>query len=154
LIPLLVYVIATGSSQYRYSGVRDRIILFSLVAGSGLVMADMDGPWMLRRAAGIALAVANVVNFGEFFVGNPYNGNGGARSAGFYGDPNICVARRGVVPDQRIPRAGRHARCARTIDAGRADVARAVGPDGMSPLRRSADRITRPIGRPGRSARR
>ncbi len=97
LIPLLLYVTATDSNQYAYFGARDRITFFSLVAGSGLVLADRDGPWMLRRAAGIALAIAVVVNFGEFFIHNPYNRTEGARSAGFYGDPNICGAAIGTL---------------------------------------------------------
>ena len=97
LIPVLLYLTASNASGYAYLGARDRILFFALVAGSGLVMADRDGPWMLRRAAGIALAIAVVVNFGEFFVHNPYNRTEGTRSAGFYGDPNICGAAIGTL---------------------------------------------------------
>ena len=104
IVPIVMYLTESRPSGYAYVAMRERIVYFGLVAGSGLVMADPDGPRMLRRAAGIALAVAIVVNFGEYFVHNPYNRTPGAvRSAGFYADANVAGAAIGTLLLLRLP---------------------------------------------------
>ena len=98
LIPILLYLTDSDRNAYTYLEMRTRIVTFSLIAGSALVMAGTDGPWILRRAALISMLVAVVVNFGEYFVHNPYNRVvEGTRSAGFYGDPNIAGAAIGTL---------------------------------------------------------
>ena len=98
LIPILLYLTATDRSIYTYLEIRTRIVMFALIAGSALVMADKDGPWLLRRAALISLSIAIFVNFAEYFIENPYNRSpAGSRSAGFYADPNIAGAAIGTL---------------------------------------------------------
>ena len=104
LIPILLYLTDSDRNAYTYLEMRTRIVTFSLIAGSALVMAGTDGPWILRRAALISMLVAVVVNFGEYFVHNPYNRVvEGTRSAGFYGDPNIAGAAIGTLLLLAIP---------------------------------------------------
>ncbi|MAJ59750.1 MAG: hypothetical protein CBC48_07075, partial [bacterium TMED88] len=98
LIPILLYLTAADRSIYTYLEIRTRIVMFALIAGSALVMADKDGPWLLRRAALISLSIAIFVNFAEYFIENPYNRSPtGSRSAGFYADPNIAGAAIGTL---------------------------------------------------------
>ena len=104
LIPILLYITDSDRNAFTYLEMRTRIVTFSLIAGSALVMAGTDGPWILRRAALISMLVAVIVNFGEYFVHNPYNRVvEGTRSAGFYGDPNIAGAAIGTLLLLAIP---------------------------------------------------
>ncbi|MDG2049823.1 MAG: O-antigen ligase family protein [Myxococcota bacterium] len=98
IVPILLYFTASERSAYTYLEIRTRIVTFALIAGSALVMAHKDGPWLLRRSALISLFIAIFVNFAEHFIENPYNRTlAGTRSAGFYADPNVAGAAIGTL---------------------------------------------------------
>ena len=98
IVPAIMYFSLDRPSSFNYVELRTRITFLSIVGGTALVLNDPDGGRILRRAAGLALLMAILVNFSEIFVTNPYNRvTTGGRSAGFYGDANISAHAIGAI---------------------------------------------------------
>ena len=89
-VPIVLFV--TGSSDpWATESMKARIISFSIVAGSALVLVAPDARQMLRVSALIVLALAIPICFVELVAGSIFSVAEG-RAAGLYGNPNDAGA--------------------------------------------------------------
>jgi len=92
LLIVLVYLSGPGTAPWAsYNVLRIRIVFFSIVAGTALVMLSPDARRVLRTAALINLAIAIPINLFELVVPNVFSTATG-RAAGFYENPNDSSA--------------------------------------------------------------
>jgi O-antigen ligase len=90
VVPILLYF--TGDHNgFSYVSMRVRIVCFSVVAGTGMMLLDPGSVSIVRRAALIALAIGIPINLAELVVPNLISISEG-RSAGFYENPNNSAA--------------------------------------------------------------
>jgi O-antigen ligase len=90
LIPLLLYVTSSGSN-YAYMSMRTRVVCFSVIAGSGVILLAPKGAVIAQRSALLALAIIIPMNFFELVIPNIWSNSPG-RAAGFFVNPNISGA--------------------------------------------------------------
>ena len=93
LVPLSLFLLSSSGNPYGWLSVITRVVFFSVLAGSGVLLLHKDSRRILRTAARISLVFAVIINFGDLVFYNPYNSaEVTGRSAGFYGDANISAA--------------------------------------------------------------
>jgi len=86
LVPFSLYVLGQSGANATAS-LKQRVIFFSMVAGSAVVLGAPDARRMLRAASLIVLAWAIPICFIELLIPNLFSTAEG-RSAGLYGNPN------------------------------------------------------------------
>lgn len=90
LVPVVLYVMGQ-SDPWATESMKMRIITFSIVAGSALVLVAPDAKRMLRTAAMIALSITIPICFIELIFGSIFSVTEG-RAAGLYGNANDAGA--------------------------------------------------------------
>jgi len=92
LLVVFIYLSGPGTAPWAsYLVFRTRIVFFSFVAGTALVMQGPDSRSVLRTAALITLGIAIPINLVEIVVPNIFSTATG-RAAGFYQNPNDSAA--------------------------------------------------------------
>ena len=89
-LPMLLFLLGQNDPWAR-AIVKSRIMFFSIVAGSALVLVAPDARRMLRTSALIVLSFAIPICLIELVVPNIFSTSEG-RSAGLYGNPNDASA--------------------------------------------------------------
>jgi hypothetical protein len=90
IIPIMMYMLGDKSAA-AWVSLRVRLVCFSVIGGTAMVLMDPGSVSIVRRAAMIALAIAIPINLVELVVPNLLSISPG-RSAGFYENPNISAA--------------------------------------------------------------
>lgn len=89
VVPMVLYVAGETGGIYALQSLKQRIIFFSLVAGSSVILGAPDAGRILRVASMIVLAWAIPVSFFELIAGELFSTAEG-RSAGLYENPNLA----------------------------------------------------------------